>query len=104
MLQNVMTRAQEEAAARSQYLADMRTQADRLQDINAETRNYLEQVSDVLGRGFNEFSDGMERSLRQTMGSLDAELSKAVTQLAGGVEGVKESLEELSDTLDQVRR
>lgn len=104
VLQNVMTRAQEEAAARSQYLADMRTQADRLQDINAETRNYLEQVSDVLGRGFNEFSDGMERSLRQTMGSLDAELSKAVTQLAGGVEGVKESLEELSDTLDQVRR
>lgn len=103
-LQNVMTRAQEEAAARSQYLADMRAQAERLQGINAETRGYLDQVSDVLGNGFNEFSAGMERSLRQTMGSLDAELSKAVTQLAGGVEGVKESLEDLSETLDQVRR
>lgn len=103
-LQNVMTRAQEEAAARSQYLSDMRAQAERLQAINAETRGYLDQVSDVLGQGFNEFSAGMERSLRQTMGSLDAELSKAVTQLAGGVEGVKESLEDLSETLDQVRR
>ena len=38
------------------------------------------------------------------MGALDAELHKAMTSLAGGVEGVKESLEDFSDIMERVQR
>ncbi|MNE88251.1 hypothetical protein D3C81_1812010 [compost metagenome] len=58
----------------------------------------------MLGKGFNEFSEGVDRSLRHTLGSLDAELHKAVTSLAGGVEGVKESLDDFSDIMDRIQR
>ena len=39
---------------------------------------YLENISGVLVIGFKEFGNGMDRVLRQTLGSLDAELDKAV--------------------------
>ncbi|MNG37394.1 hypothetical protein D3C84_1247300 [compost metagenome] len=58
----------------------------------------------MLGKGFGEFTEGVDRSLRQTLGSLDAELHKAMTSLAGGVEGVKESLDDFSDIMDRVQR
>ena len=104
VLQTVMANAQGESTGRQKYLLDLQTHAERLQVINRETTTYLDQVSDVLGRGFGEFSDGMNRTLSKTMGSLDAELSKAITQLGGGVESVRESVEDLSDVLDTARR
>ncbi|MNF19004.1 hypothetical protein D3C80_2234490 [compost metagenome] len=58
----------------------------------------------MLGNGFKEFGDGMDRTLKQTLGSLDVELDKAVKSLAGGVEGVKESLEEFGDIMERIRQ
>jgi ABC-type transporter Mla subunit MlaD len=104
LIQDVVGRAQQEAAGRSQYLHDLKQQGEGLQRLNREVHEYLEHVSQVLGDGFNEFNDGMERSLRQTLGSLDTELQKAVTSLAGGVDVVKESLEDFSDIMERVQR
>lgn len=104
VLQTVMASAEGEAAGRQQYLRDLQVHAERLQTINQDATAYLDQVSDVLGHGFGEFSDGMNQTLTKTMGSLDAELSKAITQLGGGVESVRESIEDLSDVLDMSRR
>ncbi|MEN1550749.1 hypothetical protein AAIH73_33875, partial [Pseudomonas aeruginosa] len=66
--------------------------------------DYLEQISGVLGKGFGEFTEGVDRSLRQTLSSLDADLHKAMTSLAGGVEGVKESLEDFSDIMESIQK
>lgn len=104
VIQGVVATAQGESAGRSQYLQDLKQQGERLQALNREVNDYLEQISAVLGKGFNEFSEGVDRSLRQTLGSLDAELHKAMTSLAGGVEGVKESLEDFSDIMERVQR
>lgn len=104
VLQTVMASTEGESAGRQQYLRDLQTHAERLQVINRDASNYLEQVNEVLGRGFGEFSDNMNRTLTKTMGSLDAELGKAITQLGGGVEVVRDSLEDLSEALDTVRR
>jgi ABC-type transporter Mla subunit MlaD len=104
VIQGVVASTQGEAAGRSQYLQDLKQQGERLQALNREVHDYLEQISAVLGKGFNEFSEGVDRSLRQTLGSLDAELHKAMTSLAGGVEGVKESLEDFSDIMERVQR
>ncbi|WP_034365973.1 anti-phage ZorAB system protein ZorA [Comamonas testosteroni] len=104
VLQTVMASTEGESAGRQQYLRDLQTHAERLQVINRDASNYLDQVNEVLGRGFGEFSDNMNRTLTKTMGSLDAELGKAITQLGGGVEVVRDSLEQLSEALDTVRR
>lgn len=104
VIQGVVATAQGESAGRSQYLHDLKQQGERLQALNREVNDYLEQISAVLGKGFNEFSEGVDRSLRQTLGSLDAELHKAMTSLAGGVEGVKESLEDFGDIMERVQR
>lgn len=104
VLQGVVASTQGEAAGRNQYLQDLKQQGERLQALNREVNDYLEQISGVLGKGFNEFTEGVDRSLRQTLGALDNELHKAVTSLAGGVEGVKESLDDLSDIMERVQR
>jgi putative membrane protein len=104
VLQGVVASAQGEAAGRSQYLQDLKQQGERLQALNREVNDYLEQISGVLGKGFGEFTEGVDRSLRQTLGALDAELHKAMTSLAGGVEGVKESLDDFSDIMERLQR
>ncbi|MDG1580579.1 MULTISPECIES: type I Zorya anti-phage system protein ZorA1 [Pseudomonas] len=104
VLQGVVASTQGEAAGRSQYLQDLKQQGERLQALNREVNDYLEQISGVLGKGFNEFSEGMERSLRQTLGKLDEELGSAVTRLAGGVDTMKESLDDFSDIMERVQR
>lgn len=103
VLQGVVASTQGEAAGRSQYLQDLKQQGERLQALNREVNEYLEQISGVLGKGFGEFTEGVDRSLRQTLGALDAELHKAMTSLAGGVEGVKESLDDFSDIMERVQ-
>ncbi|QLF94902.1 anti-phage defense ZorAB system ZorA [Pseudomonas sp. ABC1] len=104
MLQGLVASTQGEAAGRSQYLQDLKQQGERLQALNREVNDYLEQISAVLGKGFGEFTEGVDRSLRQTLGALDAELHKAMTSLAGGVEGVRESLDDFSDIMERVQR
>ena len=73
--------------------------SEQIHKVNQETEEYLEQVTTVLGRSFNEFGHGVERSLQKTMGSLDSELDKAVKSLAGGVEIVAENIEDLAEVL-----
>lgn len=104
VLQGVVASTQGEAAGRSQYLQDLKQHGERLQVLNREVHDYLEQISGVLGKGFGEFTEGVDRSLRHTLGALDAELHKAMTSLAGGVEGVKESLDDFSDIMERVQR
>lgn len=104
VIEGVVASAQGEAAGRSQFILDLKQQSERMQALNREVMEYLENISGVLGKGFNEFTEGMDRSLRQTLGSLDAELHKVVTSLAGGVEGVRESLDDFSDIMERVQK
>ncbi len=104
LLEGLISNTQTEMAHRTQFLNDIKQHSERLQTYNREVREYLEHISDVLGKGFNEFTTGVDKSLSKTLGSLDVELDKAVTSLAGGVEYVRESIEDLSDALSAARR
>lgn len=104
VIEGVVAGAQGEASGRSQYLQDLKVQSERMQALNREVYEYLENISGVLGNGFKEFGDGMEGALKQTLGSLDNELHKAVTSLAGGVDGVKDSLEEFGEIMEKIRQ
>ncbi len=104
ILEGLISNTQVEMSHRTQFLNDIKQHSERLQTYNREVREYLEHISNVLGKGFNEFTDSVDKSLRKTLGSLDIELDKAVTSLAGGVENVRESIEDLSDVLSAVRK
>ncbi len=54
VLQGVVASTQGQAAGRSQYLQDLKQQGERLQALNREVNDYLEQISGVLGKGFND--------------------------------------------------
>lgn len=95
----LIDRAQQEAGVREKTASDLIRLSDQIHHMNLETEEYLSKISEVVSHSFDEFGRGIERTLGKTMGSLDAELDKAVKSLAGGVETVAENIEDLSDVL-----
>ena len=101
-LQSIIETAQQEAALREKAVTDLMRLSEQIHTVNCETDAYLEQISSAVGRTFDDFGHGMERSLQKTMGSLDSQLDKAIQHLAGGVEDVKEYVEDLSDAMGKL--
>lgn len=99
VLKGVIDTAQKEAGLREVAVKDLMRLGEQLHSLNQQTNEYLEQVAEVFGRSFDAFGSGVERTLAKTMGSLDAELDKAVRSLAGGVETASEYIDDLSDVL-----
>lgn len=103
MLELLAANTQSEQTTRSQFITDLKQHGERLQSYNREAQTFMENVSDVLGKGFEDFSEGVSRSLDKTLGKLDVEMAKASTLLASSVEQIGESVSELDDVLSRVR-
>lgn len=103
MLELLAANTQSEQTTRTQFIADLKQHGERLQSYNREAQAFMENVSDVPGKGFEDFSEGVSRSLDKTLGKLDVEMAKASTLLAGSVEQIGESVSELDDVLSRVR-
>lgn len=103
MLELLAANTQSEQTTRTKFIADLQLHGERLQGYNREAQAFMENVSDVLGKGFEDFSEGVLRSLDKTLGKLDVEMAKASTLLAGSVEQIGESVSELDDVLSRVR-
>ncbi len=103
MLELLAANTQSEQTTRSQFIADLKQHGECLQSYNREAQAFMENVSDVLGKGFEGFTEGVSRSLDKTLGKLDVEMAKASSLLAGSVEQIGESVSELDDVLSRVR-
>lgn len=103
MLELLAANTQSEQTTRSQFISDLKQHSERLQGYNREAQTFMENVSDVLGKGFADFSEGVSRSLDKTLGKLDVEMAKASNLLASSVEQIGESVSELDDVLSRVR-
>lgn len=103
MLELLAANTQSEQNTRSQFIADLKQHSERLLGYNREAQTFMQNVSDVLGKGFEDFSEGVSRSLDKTLGKLDAEMAKATNHLAGSVEQIGESVSELDDVLSRAR-
>lgn len=103
MLELLAANTQTEQTTRSQFIADLKQHSERLLGYNREAQTFMQNVSDVLGKGFEDFSEGVSRSLDKTLGKLDAEMAKATNHLAGSVEQIGESVSELDDVLSRAR-
>nr|WP_318382402.1 type I Zorya anti-phage system protein ZorA1 [uncultured Enterobacter sp.] len=104
MLEAMAANTQTEQTTRSQFLNDLKQHAERLQNYNREAQGFMDKVSDVLGQGFDDFAEGVSRSLDKTLGKLDVEMAKANALLASSVESMGESIEELDDILSSAHR
>ncbi|MFM5276674.1 hypothetical protein [Aeromonas caviae] len=102
-IESVVAGAQSEQSQRVQLISDLKQHGERMRDLNREATEYLEQIGNAMAKGFNEFADGLNRNLVKTMGSLDSELDKAVKGLAGGIDEMKEGIEDLSELFESVK-
>ena len=96
-LEQLIKSAQNEAGMSTQMLQDMKSMTVALEKVRQETERYLGQVSSVLGKGFEDFSGAVERSLNKTLGVFDNTLEQAVKRLAAGVKDLGEVGEELAE-------
>ncbi|MCE0826315.1 anti-phage defense ZorAB system protein ZorA [Buttiauxella sp. A2-C2_NF] len=104
MLEAIAANTQTEQTTRSQFISDLKSHAERLQGYNREAQSFMDNISEVLGQSFDDFSEGIGRSMSKTLGALDVEMAKASTLLAGAVENMGESINDLDDILSRTRR
>lgn len=103
-LDGMLASAQAEAGMRGQVVQDIQSVAERMQFHNTEASQFLEKVCDLLGKSFDQFGAGVERSLSGSLGKMDAALGEAVERLAGGLSDFNDGIEELSDTVEKAVR
>lgn len=97
----LIKQAQSEAGMSTKMLEDMNHMTNALNQVKKEMQDYLEQVSDVLVKGFDSFGSSVETSLNHSLGAFDNTLDQAVKRLADGIEGLGNFVEDLEDLVQQ---
>jgi ABC-type transporter Mla subunit MlaD len=95
-LRKVSQEAEQKSGLNRTLLAEMEQLVKRFAETQAEARTYLEQVSEVLGTGFDAFQGAMESSLNKNRGEFDASLTTAVAM-------IRTELQELETVLADFR-
>lgn len=96
-LKRVTENARRDAALTSEIIGKIETAAQRLADAETEAGEYLEGVTEVLGKAHESFAENVERSLREGNRQFQKELRDAVNLVSGAVK-------DLGDTLDDMPR
>ena len=96
-LKRVTENARRDAALTSEIIGKIETAAQRLADAETEAGEYLEGVTEVLGKAHESFAENVERSLREGNRQFQKELRDAVNLVSGAVK-------DLGDTLDDLPR
>jgi len=104
VLQKLIDTARQEAGMSSQMLADMQQMTQALQGVQQEMQQYLGQVNDVLAKGLDSFSSGVESTLNRSLVAFDNTLDLSVKRLASGIEDLGGVTEELAEMLQRNAR
>ena len=100
-LEGLINQAQSEAGMSTKMLDDMSQMTTALNQVKKEMQDYLEQVSDLLVKSFDNFGASVETSLNHSLGIYDNTLDQAVKRLSSGVEGLGSFVEDLEDIVRQ---
>lgn len=104
VLQKLIDTARQEAGMSSQMLADMQQMTQALQGVQQDMQQYLGQVNDVLAKGMDSFSSGVEATLNRSLLAFDNTLADAVSRLRSGVEDLGGVAEDLTDIVQRKAR
>lgn len=96
-LKRVTENAKRDASLTSEIIGRIETAAQRLAEAETEAGEYLEGVTEVLGKAHESFAENVERSLREGNRQFQRELRDAVNLVSGAVK-------DLGDTLDDLPR
>ena len=96
-LKRVTENAKRDASLTSEIIGRIETAAARLAEAKTEAGEYLEGVTEVLGKAHESFAENVERSLREGNRQFQRELRDAVNLVSGAVK-------DLGDTLDDLPR
>lgn len=96
-LRRVTENAKRDASLTSEIIGKIETASQRLAEAQTEAGDYLEGVTEVLGKAHESFAENVERSLREGNRQFQKELRDAVNLVSGAVK-------DLGDTLDDLPR
>ncbi len=95
-LRNTVQEADQRAGLSRTLVTDMERLVTRFGESQTQARAYLDEITSVLGKAFDDFDSSMTRSLDRNRGEFDASLSNAVGMLDSVIQ-------ELTDVLENFR-
>ncbi len=95
-LRNTVQEADQRAGLSRTLVTDMERLVTRFGESQTQAREYLDEITSVLSKAFDDFGSSMTRSLDRNRGEFDASLSKAVGMLDS-------EIQELTDVLENFR-
>lgn len=104
VLEKLIDTARQEAGMSSQMLSDMQQMTQALQVVQQDMQQYLGQVNDVLAKGIDGFSSGVEATLNRSLLAFDNTLDLAVKRLSSGIEDLGGATEELAEMIQRNTR
>ena len=100
-LQTVAREAEEKVGVNRTLVADMQKMADKLKEVQAQTDQYLTQVSGVLDKGFNQFGVSVTENLQRSSAAFHQSLSNSVEMIANQMDRLTNALEDLPELLSK---
>lgn len=95
-LQAIIESAKREAGLSQKVVHDLDTAAAKFGEVQNDTQIYLDNVSDVLTKTFNSFSDGMKLALDRSRTEFDKSLTESVSLLRSTIDDLDNALSKLA--------
>ncbi len=95
ILRGIIDSAKRDATVSRELVAQLEAAADKFNIVQKQTETYLDNVSGVLTRTFEDFSGSMKKSLSHARSEFDLSLANAVEMLRSTIDGLEEYLSQL---------
>lgn len=101
-LNEIINEAESRSGLSKELLNDMEKFTVKFSELQSQTKEYMENVSEVLATSFDSFGDSVERNLGRGNAAFATTLTEAVSLLAGLVQEIEDKLEDFNDALDKI--
>jgi hypothetical protein len=98
-LQGVVKEVDQKVTINQSLVDDMQKVADRLKEVQAQTDQYLHQVSDVLSTGFTGFGKSVHENLEKSTSAFHTSMSSSVELISVQMRNLTSALQELPELL-----
>ncbi len=98
-LQSMVKDVDTKVTINQSLVSDMQKVADRLKEVQAQTDQYLHQVSDVLSTGFSGFGKSVHENLEKSTTAFHSSMSNSVELISVQMRNLTSALQELPELL-----
>ena len=98
-LQGVVKEVDQKVTINQALVSDMQKVSDRLKEVQAQTDQYLHQVSGVLSTGFTGFGKSVHENLEKSTNAFQSSMSNSVELISVQMRNLTSALQELPELL-----